>query len=164
MNPNIYTATITDIDAIIEIANATWPETYLAIIGQEQLDFMLTKFYSSRNVQSQIENSDHLFLIYQNIGKAIGYAHCLPTDDVQNFHLSKLYVLPAYQGQKIGIQLLEECITRLKSNGINSITLNVNRFNKAKEFYEKFGFKIIQTIDIHLDKYWLNDYVMKLEI
>jgi ribosomal protein S18 acetylase RimI-like enzyme len=40
--------------------------------------------------------------------------------------------------------------------------LNVNRYNPAKDFYEKLGFKIILEEDIPIGQYWMNDYVMRL--
>jgi hypothetical protein len=41
----------------------------------------------------------------------------------------------------------------------------VNRYNKAKGFYEKLGFKVIGKEDIDIGNgYLMNDYVMQLEI
>jgi hypothetical protein len=43
--------------------------------------------------------------------------------------------------------------------------LNVNRYNKARFFYEKFGFKIIDEVDISIgNNYFMNDYVMELNL
>ena len=46
----------------------------------------------------------------------------------------------------------------------STLELNVNRNNPAKDFYAKNGFKIVEEIDIPLDKFWLNDYVMTKNI
>jgi hypothetical protein len=41
----------------------------------------------------------------------------------------------------------------------------VNRYNKAKDFYEKAGFKIIETVDIEIGNgFYMNDYVMELPL
>jgi len=41
----------------------------------------------------------------------------------------------------------------------------VNRYNKAKDFYEKAGFIIKETADIEIGGgFFMNDYVMELPI
>jgi hypothetical protein len=42
--------------------------------------------------------------------------------------------------------------------------LNVNRNNPAIDFYKKMKYQIIETVDIPLDKFWLNDYIMKKDL
>lgn len=42
------------------------------------------------------------------------------------------------------------------------LELNVNRQNKARIFYEKFGFVIVEEKDIPIGNgYFMNDYVMQ---
>jgi hypothetical protein len=49
----------------------------------------------------------------------------------------------------------------LEANNIK-LSLNVNRFNKAKEFYEKQGFKVSFEEDVELDfGYLMEDYRME---
>ena len=45
--------------------------------------------------------------------------------------------------------------------GKETLDLNVNRHNKAKNFYEKMGFQVAYEEDIPIGKYWMNDYVMR---
>ena len=43
--------------------------------------------------------------------------------------------------------------------------LNVNRRNKAKQFYEHLGFTIISEEDIDIGQgYFMNDYVMEKKL
>ena len=60
------------------------------------------------------------------------------------------------------LSLVEEVKRRLKMQGIHTLDLNVNRHNKAREFYEKLGFAVIQEEDVPIGPYWMNDYVMRL--
>jgi predicted lactoylglutathione lyase len=44
----------------------------------------------------------------------------------------------------------------------NTISLQVNRFNKAKDFYTKIGFTIKEEKDFDIGNgYFMNDYVME---
>ena len=44
------------------------------------------------------------------------------------------------------------------------LDLNVNRHNQAQEFYKKLGFKIIREEDVPVGQYFMNDYVMRLNL
>lgn len=158
---HIFRAGIQDIDTIQEIAYQTWPVTYGNIISQEQIDFMLQKFYSYEYLLPQIANKEHLFLLYKVNEAIAGYSHCLPSDKVGYYHLSKIYILPQFQGMRIGQQLLNCSEQTLRESGVIGMRLNVNRHNNAQHFYSRNGYTIIETVDIPLDKFWLNDYVME---
>lgn len=57
--------------------------------------------------------------------------------------LDDLYVLPQYQNQGIGSQILEKCIAESR----NSLFLYVfSRNSRAIAFYENFGFTVRQTV------------------
>jgi ribosomal protein S18 acetylase RimI-like enzyme len=72
-----------------------------------------------------------------------------------------LYILPQFQGLYIGHQLLDFVSQITIEAGGNSLTLNVNRYNSAKLFYEKQGFTVLKTEDIALDfGYVMEDYVL----
>jgi ribosomal protein S18 acetylase RimI-like enzyme len=61
--------------------------------------------------------------------------------------------------------MVEKIISEAKSQHAISVQLNVNRFNtESIAFYKKVGFQIIETIDIPLDKFLLEDYVMNFEL
>ena len=74
--------------------------------------------------------------------------------------MSKLYVLPTAHKQGLGKQLLQEAEQEARRQQLKGIRLNVNRYNPAYQFYLHLGFVVEETIDIPLDKYMLNDYVM----
>jgi hypothetical protein len=55
-------------------------------------------------------------------------------------------------------------INKTLEAGKHTLDLNVNRYNKAKSFYEKMGFAVAYEEDIPIGKYWMNDFVMRKEI
>jgi ribosomal protein S18 acetylase RimI-like enzyme len=73
-------------------------------------------------------------------------------------------LLPETQGKGFGKFMIEEVINIAKNNKQKGVFLNVNKYNKAKFFYKKLGFKITieEVIDIG-NNYIMDDYVMELK-
>lgn len=102
------------------------------------------------------------FLVAERNGVAVGFAAFSETNrQEQVFKLHKLYLLPSEQGKGTGKLLIEEVRTQAKNLGGLILELNVNRGNKAVDFYKKQGFDIHQTLDIPYHTFVLNDYVMR---
>ena len=62
----------------------------------------------------------------------------------------KLYVLPEAHGKGLGKLLMNEVRNKAMEAGADSLELNVNRYNNAKDFYEKIGFVVKETVDIEI--------------
>ena len=79
------------------------------------------------------------------------------------FELSKMAVTPAYQGKKIGIQLLEHCITFARKQQWKSITLYSHRsLVAAISLYKKIGFKeVALEANVHYER---ADIKMRLDL
>jgi GNAT superfamily N-acetyltransferase len=86
------------------------------------------------------------------------------SDETGVFKLHKLYVLPENHGKGYGKILIDDIKKRIIAEGSNTLDLNVNRYNKARTFYEKIGFQIIAEEDVPIGPYWMNDYIMRLVI
>lgn len=147
-----------DIRQIQKIARETWPQTYANILSPDQLDYMLGLFYSTESLQDQMRQGHRFFIM----GK-IGFASCSPGHAKPKVaQLHKLYVLPGYQGTGAGMQLLNTAIHWAIDHNMEAIELNVNRFNKAKQFYEKHGFVVTHEVDVPIGRgYYMNDFVMR---
>ncbi len=76
--------------------------------------------------------------------------------------IHKIYLLPASQGKGVGKQLIEAVTDRAKAEHNDTLSLNVNRHNKAIRFYERLGFTHVasETIDIG-NGFIMDDYVME---
>ncbi|MBS1504124.1 MAG: GNAT family N-acetyltransferase, partial [Bacteroidetes bacterium] len=68
------------------------------------------------------------------------------------------------QGKGYGKILINEVAQRTRDAGKHRLDLNVNRYNKARTFYEKMGFTVAYEEDIPIGPYWMNDYVMRKEL
>ena len=147
---------------IIQLAKETWQATYCNIISQEQIDYMLNLFYSKKVIEEQIENPINQFFVAMENNQILGYCHCFEKNG--QYYISKIYVHPTAQGKGIGKLLLNTIEKQANDFNFSTLALNVNRNNTAKDFYAKNGFIIVEELDIPLDKFWLNDYIMQKEI
>lgn len=153
----IIPASISDTLMIKEIAYDTWPETYKDILSNEQMIFMLEKMYSEEALKNQM--SYQSFFLLQEFGKIQGFMSIEHNDRFTKIH--KLYILPGNQGKGFGKMFIEKAATESIIKGINQLSLNVNRNNKAINFYQKMGFQIEKSEDIDIGNgYLMEDYVM----
>lgn len=158
---NLTLASLEDIPLIQSIAEQTWRPTYGQILTEEQTLYMLDMMYSEESLRKQFETNTFIFA-YEN-NQPLGFAGFEAMMDVMKLH--KLYMLPAAQGKGVGKLLIQEVARHAQQKGLKAVQLNVNRNNKAIGFYEKQGFSIIKEEDINIgNDFWMNDYVMQLEV
>ncbi|HTI89643.1 MAG TPA: GNAT family N-acetyltransferase [Puia sp.] len=165
-----------DINTIGFLAQQIWPETYGAILPAEQLQYMLNLFYSPASLRRQMVEEQHQFLIVeQDEEEAIGFASWGPVlgsatsggtaAEPGVYKLHKLYVLPGQQGKGLGRALLQYIFEAIQPEGATILRLNVNRYNKARQFYEKMGFTVVKEEDVAIgNNYFMNDYVMEIKV
>ena len=149
--------------AITALAHQIWPEAFKEILTPAQIAYMLDWMYTPTTLAEQMNNG-HLFYVLENESGHIGFMGIQPAyphEDLLKIH--KLYVLPSEQGKGYGKLLIEHAILEALTHNIASITLNVNRFNKAVHFYKSLGFYIAKEEDIDIGHgYLMEDYVMEL--
>ena len=70
--------------------------------------------------------------------------------------------MPETQGKGIGKLLIDHVEVLAVANESETLSLNVNRFNKAQFFYKKLGFEIVAEEDVPLDHgYLMEDFIME---
>ena len=155
-----------DFPVIRRIAHETWPITYGNILSKTQLDFMLGKFYSVEMLLKNLTQKNHRFLLVGDENGTLGFAsyeHQYEQKPVTRLH--KLYMLPAAQGKGAGKLLLAEVEKLAKENHASAVSLNVNKFNPAYQFYLKNGYEKTGEIDIPIgDGFLMEDYVMEKKV
>ncbi len=169
----IRPASLDDRAFIRSVAERTWPSTYGHIISQEQIDFMLDWMYSDASLAEQFEKGHQFFIANLN-GADIGFCS-VSNEGVENeqaekevsnntsHKLNKLYVLPIAHGTGSGKALLNKAIDVAKSEGSNSLFLQVNKLNTAYTFYLKHGFEKEQEFKFDIGNgFYMDDYVMRL--
>lgn len=162
----IIPATPSDFPTINALAYAIWPDTYGAILSQEQLEYMLDAFYSEEALLENYMEKGHRFLLVKEDETVLGFAsyeHLYKETNTTRIH--KIYLLPETQGRGLGKLLIQEIEKIALENHADKLSLNVNRFNKAQHFYKKIGFEIVDEEDIELEfGYLMEDYVMEKQL
>ncbi|TKC12834.1 GNAT family N-acetyltransferase [Pedobacter polaris] len=154
-----------DMQIVSDLAERIWPATYGEYISEEQIRYMLNLMYNQGELLSQLEKG-YAFLIASEENKDAGFA-CYSIIDAVNdiYKLHKIYVLPEMHGKGVGKILMNEVVNLAKRNGGKSLELNVNKNNKAKDFYLKAGFKIKESVTLNIGNgFVMDDYVMELEL
>lgn len=158
----IRKATPDDVETIRDLAEKTWRVAYAEILKQDQLDYMLSTLYAADNIRNQLKNNIQTYLLLTEDGKPVAFAAYAPREeDPDIYKLHKLYCLPETQGKGYGKVLINEVADITRQAGKHTLDLNVNRYNKAKNFYEKMGFTVAYEEDVPIGEYWMNDYVMR---
>jgi diamine N-acetyltransferase len=158
----IRKATIADIETIQAISKITWEDTY-RFLPNGQMEFMLDWMYSTTSLQQQMQNG-HQFFVAEFEDNIVGFAST-SIQESNIYKLNKLYVLPSTQKTGAGKALLESVVDYAKENSGKEIQLQVNRSNKAKDFYLKQGFTILYEADFEIGNgFFMNDYVMGLSL
>lgn len=153
------------LNSIKELAEEIWPCTYNSILTNGQISYMMDLMYSENALQQQLKNGVLFYLVLFN-DKEVGYTAVEPNyKEGDQLYIHKLYILPQLQGIGLGKKVIESIIDIAKNRKLSSISLNVNRFNKAQFFYEKLGFNIKKEEDIDIgNNYYMNDYVMQKKV
>lgn len=162
---SITPATEAQLSIVQAIAHQTWPDTFAAILSPEQIDYMLEMMYSDEALKTQMNDKNHVFLLAQETAgnTYLGFlSYELRYKGSPQTKIHKIYLLPASQGKGIGKQLIETVATLAKSQQNDTLSLNVNRHNKAIQFYERMGFAHVATEQIDIGNgFIMDDYVME---
>jgi ribosomal protein S18 acetylase RimI-like enzyme len=160
---SIRIASQQDIPLIRELTFNVWPQTYAAIISQQQIDYMLEMMYSETSLQKQMREGCQFIFVYDDT-EPVGFA---AYQQIQPgvYKLHKIYILTSQQGKGTGKFVIDHIIHNIKQNGGTALQLQVNRHNKARNFYEKLGFSVIEEADFDIGNgYFMNDFVMEKKI
>jgi diamine N-acetyltransferase len=159
----ILTGNANDLITVCQIAEKTWWKAYAEILAPEQIRYMLETLYDYESLSKSMEDGSQEFILLKNEAGYQAFASFgRRKESADVFKLHKIYVLPENHGKGYGASLIEEIKRRLLDRNIHILDLNVNRYNRAKSFYEKIGFSVIREEDIPIGPYWMNDYVMRL--
>lgn len=170
---SIIVATKSQLPIIRDLAYKIWPSAYSSILSEDQLTYMLNKFYSLESLTEQLEVKKHVFILIEENDVFVGFASYelnildenLKEVQLKKTKIHKIYVLPERQGSGFGVQLINEIEKKAKNSTNDAVFLNVNRFNKAQFFYKNLGFEIAYEEDIEIGNgYLMEDFVMEKKV
>lgn len=151
---------------IRKIAREVWPVTYGSILSKEQFAYMMEMMYSVSALQLQANIKKHQFILAMENGMSLGFAsYEFNYEGKPKTKIHKLYILTSAQRKGIGKKLIDYITEESLQKSQKSLILNVNRYNKAQEFYQKTGFVIQKEEDIAIGNgYLMEDFVMEKSI
>lgn len=154
-----------ELSIVHEIAYATWPDTFKDILSQEQIQYMLNWMYDLKQLENQY-NQGHQFYVAELEETPVGFIGIEPNHPEKGItKIHKIYILPNQQGLGIGKKLIEFVRKIAVQSEMEGLLLNVNRFNKAVDFYRAIGFNIMFEENIEIGNgYLMEDFVMRLPI
>ena len=163
-NKYIRRASANDCELIYQLAVPTWKVAYAEILTDQQMDYMLNMMYSEASLTRQM-NEGHIFFIVLIDDAPSGFISFHPQGE-NLYILEKLYVMPCAQGSGAGRFLVEKAEEYIRNQNPTEkqflFELNVNRANKAVQFYQRIGFHIDREVDEDIGNgYYKNDYVMR---
>jgi GNAT superfamily N-acetyltransferase len=153
------------IPIIQQLTMQVWPQTYAAVLTQEQISYMLNLMYSEDALVRQML-SGHQFIIAFDKNEPLGFASYSPSEKEKEFKLHKLYVITTIQKTGAGKKILWYIMDDVKLLGGNHLILQVNRQNEnAIGFYERMGFHKQNEADFDIGNgFYMNDYIMGINL
>lgn len=129
-----------DFQTIEQLAREIFPGVYASMPSSHVL-FFIKSFQTEKAIAQQIATEDYQYFLLHLHQKVAGY---LGVQLLENrLHLSKLYILSDYRGQKIGKAAMEFVDELAHANQCKIIDLYVNRHNEDTiKIYEKTGYVI----------------------
>jgi GNAT superfamily N-acetyltransferase len=158
----VRTANIDELPLIQKLAHQIWPPTFGEILSKEQIEYMLEMMYSHDSLQQQWKDGV-LFLIAEENHHPVGFAGIQKNyQNTAKTKIHKLYLLPETQGKGYGRELINQITQMALQDGDSSLTLNVNRFNEAYDFYLKTGFQKVGEENIDIGQgFLMEDFIME---
>jgi ribosomal protein S18 acetylase RimI-like enzyme len=148
-----------EISVVRALAEKIWRKHYPEVIGMEQVEFMLGKFYNEESMRLQMLEGQQFFLIINENGP-VGFIAVTDKNEGEWF-LNKFYIDTDLHRKGLGRRSFELLLKSL-GDSVKAIRLQVNRQNyKPINFYFKMGFVIERVADFDIgDRYFMNDFVM----
>ncbi|EGW2152394.1 GNAT family N-acetyltransferase [Enterococcus faecium] len=149
-----------ELDELMAVIQEVWPEAFVPIIGQKQVDYMLKTYQSKKQIQKELTEGVSYFLL-KSEEKAVGYT---AYEEINGkIYLSKLYLLNKVRGQGLTSSVFrwyEELAAQTKER---EIFLRVNQGNhQAIEVYKHEGFEITEELVSDIGQgFQMVDYKMK---
>ncbi len=150
---------------INKLAHVIWPQTFKPILTDMQIAYMLDWMYKVEKLEKQYDNG-HLFFLVKYLETDIGFVGLQPNFPEKNkLRIHKIYLDPDYHGKKIGKWMMDQIEILAVQLSQQFLQLNVNRHNKAVQFYQQNGFTILHSEDLDIGHgFYMNDFVMEKKL
>lgn len=152
-----------DASIIHQLAQTIWPKAFEHILTEEQINYMMQLMYSVPILEAEIARGVE-FYVFNVKGEDLGYT-AIEKKDNESWKLHKIYLHEKLRGKGVGkfqLRSMEKIVTGYSAQ---FLYLNVNRYNKAVDFYKSQGYEVVGSEDIDIGNgFLMNDFVMRKKI
>lgn len=143
-----------------------WHDTYDALIGRRQVNYMLETFQSPQAIQDQIANKNYTYYYITSPESPEPLGYCALAPQPPRLFLSKLYLRSDLRSQGLGQQVLAKIADLARAQHLSAVYLTVNKGNaRAIRAYEKAGFKRIDSVVSDIGNgFAMDDYIYQLSL
>jgi ribosomal protein S18 acetylase RimI-like enzyme len=134
----IRDAVAADLPAVRGLLVETWHDTYDGIYGWRRVAEITNAWHSLENLSAQLDRDGEAFLVAQVGDEIVGTSSARRERDRAAL-LTRLYVLPAYQGIGIGRTLLQVTLAHFPHAPVARLEVELQN-EPAIAFYERMGF------------------------
>jgi ribosomal protein S18 acetylase RimI-like enzyme len=167
----IRAATKQDIKDICLIGSETFNHAFEQVSSKEKMEkYLADNFSAERITQEFNEPGTKFFLAYFNnelaaYAKIRNVKYPKELEGKRYIELERIYAYQKFQGKKIGLQLILECLKEAKENNLEVLWLFVwNKNEQAIKFYKMLGFSIFGESVFLLDTDQHKGILMKHEL
>lgn len=154
--------------ALRDLSEQTFFDTYATFNTPENMQQHIASHFDLKRIQQELEDEHVQYLLVKQGEKIIGFVKLIknrPIDGIEKakaFEIERFYILKTYQGQNLGVQLMNACFDWGKKAGFDAVWLGVWEHNpKAIQFYEKMGFRRFGKHTFTLGNEIQHDFLMK---
>ncbi|HIX53693.1 MAG TPA: GNAT family N-acetyltransferase [Candidatus Sphingobacterium stercoripullorum] len=150
------------LEKIKYLAYKIWPEVYIPIIGEKQVEFMLSERFNKASLQKARKAGEE-FYVLEIDSVAVGFLG-LRQVEPEKIRIEKWYLTKEVRGKGLGKSSFLKVREIAGARGVKKIELNVHRSNPAFHFYRTLGFQVSQEVDIPYFEFVLTDFVMEYNL
>ncbi len=168
---NIRRCGPSDLDELQKFAWQTFDESFGRFNTPENMQAYLNTAFDKAKLEMELKNPDSSFFFLFVKGMLAGYLkineNSAQTDigDSDSLEIERIYVKSGFQGRGLGKALIQKALEVARQKNKSYAWLGVWEKNeKAIAFYERMGFKTIETHDFYLGDDRQTDYIMKQEL
>jgi ribosomal protein S18 acetylase RimI-like enzyme len=149
--PIVRDATPDDVDAILDIAQRAWRDTYGDILQTATIESALDEWYERESTRAAIDDDEIAYFVAEDDDSVVGYLSGRQKENGETATISAIYADPNRRGEGIGTALLERFEEFCRDRGCRTIELWALAENDiGHSFYQSRGFEPVERKETEL--------------
>ncbi|KAA0956417.1 GNAT family N-acetyltransferase [Planococcus sp. ANT_H30] len=155
-----------DASAIAKVHVDSWRTTYKEIMSSDFLNGLSYEKRIELWEENLLEKENHKIVAETSDGIIVGFGTAAKRKSntvERSGDLTSIYLFEDYQGQGIGKMLLKDLFLFFKHLDYERVFVEVLEDNKTRFFYEYYGAKLIDTVQLKIGGTVLNELIYEWE-